>query len=68
MLLLETIQQMIPPRIKDFANTFVLIWTTTPWTLPANLAVAYNPKLQYSLVQVGEEKYWLLSIASVFGC
>src|ERR1700749_404110 len=24
------------------ANTFVLIWTTTPWTLPANLAVAYN--------------------------
>ena len=42
-------------------NTFVLIWTTTPWTLPANLAVAYNSKLQYSLVQVGEEKYWILS-------
>jgi isoleucyl-tRNA synthetase len=42
-------------------KTFVVIWTTTPWTLPANLAVAYNSKLQYSLVQVGEEKYWILS-------
>jgi isoleucyl-tRNA synthetase len=40
---------------------FVLVWTTTPWTLPANLAVAYNSKLQYSLVRVGTEYYWLLS-------
>ncbi len=29
----------------------LLIWTTTPWTLPANLAVAFNPKLRYSLVE-----------------
>src|SRR5258708_1704846 len=43
-------------------GTFVAIWTTTPWTLPANLAVAYNSNLQYSLVQVGEEKYWILSL------
>jgi len=42
-------------------KTFVVIWTTTPWTLPANLAVAYNSKLQYSQVQVGEGKYWILS-------
>jgi len=45
----------------SIANTFVLIWTTTPWTLPANLAVALNPKLQYSLVQVGKEQYLILS-------
>src|ERR1700722_11413613 len=32
----------------SISNLFVLIWTTTPWTLPANLAVALNPKLQYS--------------------
>ncbi len=37
------------------ANTFIVIWTTTPWTLPANLAVAYNPKLTYLKVKVGEE-------------
>jgi len=42
-------------------KTFIVIWTTTPWTLPANLAIAYNPKLQYALVQVGEKKYWILS-------
>ncbi len=41
------------------ANTFVLIWTTTPWTLPANLAVAYNSKFQYIQVEVGGEKYIL---------
>jgi len=40
-------------------NTFVLIWTTTPWTLPANLTIAYNEKLEYVLVQVGGEKYIL---------
>ena len=40
-------------------NTFVLIWTTTPWTLPANLAVAYNDKFQYVQVEIGGEKYIL---------
>jgi len=38
-------------------NTFVVIWTTTPWTLPANLAVAYNDKFPYLKVTVGGEHY-----------
>jgi isoleucyl-tRNA synthetase len=38
-------------------KTFVVIWTTTPWTLPANLAVAYNKDFQYVLARVGEENY-----------
>jgi isoleucyl-tRNA synthetase len=33
----------------------VVIWTTTPWTLPANQAVAVNPGLDYALVQVGTD-------------
>jgi isoleucyl-tRNA synthetase len=41
------------------ANTFVVIWTTTPWTLPANLAVAYNKNFQYVQAEVGGEKYIL---------
>jgi isoleucyl-tRNA synthetase len=40
-------------------KTFIVIWTTTPWTLPANLAVAYNEKLQYVQVKVGEENFIL---------
>jgi isoleucyl-tRNA synthetase len=38
-------------------NTFIVIWTTTPWTLPANLAVAYNKDFQYLKVAVGGENY-----------
>ena len=34
----------------------VVIWTTTPWTLPANQGVALNPDLDYVLVQVGDER------------
>ncbi len=37
----------------------VVIWTTTPWTLPANEAVALNPELNYSLVDLGEECFIL---------
>jgi len=33
----------------------VLIWTTTPWTLPANLAVAFHPDFVYAAVKVGDE-------------
>src|SRR3989442_11650330 len=38
-------------------NTSILIWTTTPWTLPANLAVAYNSTFSYSQVRVGGETF-----------
>ncbi len=37
----------------------VVIWTTTPWTLPANEAVALNPELVYALVDLGEQYYIL---------
>lgn len=40
-------------------KVFAVIWTTTPWTLPANLAIALNPELTYELVAVGEEVYVL---------
>jgi len=33
----------------------VLIWTTTPWTLPANLAVAFHPDFDYQMVDIGDE-------------
>src|SRR5208337_2987640 len=38
-------------------DTFVLIWTTTPWTLPANLAIAYNSTFQYVQVSVAGEHF-----------
>ena len=36
---------------------FVLIWTTTPWTLPANLGIAVNPNFDYAAVDVGDGIY-----------
>ena len=37
-------------------NPSIVIWTTTPWTLPANEAVSLHPELTYVLVQAGEEQ------------
>src|SRR5690606_36657044 len=39
----------------------VIIWTTTPWTLPANKAIALHPDLEYVLVQVGEGARYLVA-------
>ncbi|MBI3876216.1 MAG: class I tRNA ligase family protein, partial [Verrucomicrobia bacterium] len=44
-------------KLKGEPNTFLLIWTTTPWTLPANLAVAFSSKFYYSLVHTNGESY-----------
>ena len=33
-------------------KTYLLVWTTTPWTLPANTALAINPKIQYEKIQL----------------
>lgn len=33
----------------------VVIWTTTPWTLPANLAIAFNPEFEYVAIETGAE-------------
>ncbi len=53
--------------VKGKENTFLLIWTTTPWTIPFNLAVMVNPELDYLTVEVqdGEEKgqHWILAKA-----
>ena len=48
-------------ELVDEPNTFILAWTTTPWTLPGNVALAVNPDEEYSEVAVGDEKYILAS-------
>jgi isoleucyl-tRNA synthetase len=39
----------------EFKNTSLLVWTTTPWTLPGNVAIAVNSKFEYVKVKVGGE-------------
>lgn len=43
-------------KVKD-QNYSLLVWTTTPWTLPANLAVSINDKFTYVVVSDGTEKF-----------
>lgn len=50
-----------PKRLfEGFGLVSTVIWTTTPWTIPANLAVAYHPDLDYVLVQEGDEHFLVL--------
>ena len=54
--------QLVDDLSQDFPAlagrpVFLVIWTTTPWTLPANLAIAVNPQFDYVAVKVGQEVY-----------
>ncbi|MGB6284465.1 MAG: isoleucine--tRNA ligase [Xanthobacteraceae bacterium] len=40
------------PQAPDLRGVSVLIWTTTPWTIPGNRAVSYSPKIEYGLYQI----------------
>lgn len=37
-------------------NSYIIIWTTTPWTLPANVAISLHPEYKYVLLQLGEDR------------
>lgn len=58
-------------QIDPALTPSVVIWTTTPWTLPANQAVALNPELEYQLLEVANEgvhEYLVLASALVDNC
>ena len=42
-------------KINDLLNTEIIIWTTTPWTIPANKALAYNKSLKYIIIQINDK-------------
>ncbi len=52
-------QDSLPSQISGIhkEKTFVVIWTTTPWTLPANLAVCFHPDFSYCAYNSGDETY-----------
>ncbi len=47
--------------LKHKKNTFLLIWTTTPWTLPGNTGVMVHPDLIYQEVEVSNGERWILA-------
>ena len=47
---------VVKTNFKEIEKSNVVIWTTTPWTIPANKALAYNQSLTYLLLEIDNEK------------
>jgi len=47
--------------LKDKEKTYLIIWTTTPWTLPGNTGVMVNPSVDYQEVGVGGGERWIIA-------
>lgn len=54
-----SIYVLFPLVDGKYKGASLIIWTTTPWTLPANLAISANPHLDYVLIKVHDKKYIL---------
>ena len=54
-----TVALDLAPKVGDPGALKLLIWTTTPWTLPSNLAVAVGADLDYAIVKKGDAHYVL---------
>tara|TARA_Y100000816_G_scaffold124252_1_gene87359 strand:- start:424 stop:2898 length:2475 start_codon:yes stop_codon:yes gene_type:complete len=53
----DTIYASFPVKssnIKELINCNIIIWTTTPWTIPANKALAYNQNLDYLIIEIND--------------
>ena len=48
---------LLTPMGADLSKTYFVIWTTTTWTLPANVAICVGPEFEYALVKSGDEYY-----------
>ncbi len=48
-------------RLKDDKNKFLVIWTTTPWTLPGNTGVMVHPKFKYAEVEMSNGETWIIA-------
>jgi isoleucyl-tRNA synthetase len=48
----DTVWVKFPIRSKELADASVIIWTTTPWTIPGNRAISFSPKIEYALFEV----------------
>ncbi len=57
---LKSDASLIDEKLKN-KNVFVVIWTTTPWTLPANLGITVHPDFDYSALEFGTEVYIVAS-------
>jgi isoleucyl-tRNA synthetase len=49
--------EIVESPIPELVGAHAVIWTTTPWTIPVNQALAYGPDIEYVLVHYGDRRY-----------
>ncbi|MFY8194255.1 MAG: isoleucine--tRNA ligase, partial [Novosphingobium sp.] len=49
--------EIVESPIEELVGAYAVIWTTTPWTIPVNQALAYGPDIDYVLVHYGDRRY-----------
>ncbi|HJP69582.1 MAG TPA: isoleucine--tRNA ligase [Sphingomicrobium sp.] len=60
---------IVESPISELVGAQAVIWTTTPWTIPVNQAIAYNPQIDYVLLESEQGEHFLVAeaLASAFG-
>ncbi len=57
----ETIDSIyVKMKVKGTENEYLLVWTTTPWTLPSNVGVTANPESTYVKARLGDDVFYLV--------
>ena len=52
--------EIVESPIPELVGAHVVVWTTTPWTIPVNQAIAYGPDVEYRLLKI-DDKLWLVA-------
>jgi isoleucyl-tRNA synthetase len=58
---LEDTSVFVKFPLKNKKNTYLIIWTTTPWTLPGNTGVMVNPGFDYQEIELSNKERWIMA-------
>ena len=61
----EEVSVYVNLKLKDEENTYFIVWTTTPWTLPSNIALCVNPTAEYTKIKAEDGKFYILADALI---
>ncbi|QYE36089.1 isoleucine--tRNA ligase [Polymorphobacter sp. PAMC 29334] len=53
--------EIVESALPELVGAYAVIWTTTPWTIPVNQAIAYGPTLEYTLVRGKDDRRYLVA-------
>ena len=56
---IEKIKKLSNIQPFNHSNVYSVIWTTTPWTIPSNMAICLHPRLEYTLFEKGGDVYFI---------